>query len=66
MKNKVVNHSLLILALTVSFGLFQAWREGKNPFAFSKNTLKTSNTVSDKLIRDQSKKNDSGKLYTRE
>jgi hypothetical protein len=63
MKHKVVNHSLLILALTVSFGLFQAWREGKNPFAFSKNSLKKSNPVSKKLIEDQSKKDYSVKLY---
>jgi hypothetical protein len=66
MKNKVVNHSLLILALTVTFGLFQAWREGKNPFAFSKNTLKKSNTLTKKLIEDQSKKGYTINLYTRE
>jgi len=34
MKKKVANHSLVILVLIVSFGLFQAWRESRNPFAF--------------------------------
>lgn len=34
MKKKVVNHSLALLVLTVFFGLFQAWKESKNPFAF--------------------------------
>jgi len=34
MKKKAVNRSLILLVLTVSFGLFQAWKESKNPFAF--------------------------------
>ncbi|MDP4238168.1 MAG: hypothetical protein Q8904_01685 [Bacteroidota bacterium] len=38
MKEKIVNYSMVILVLTVSFGLFQAWEKSKKPFAFySKN-----------------------------
>lgn len=59
MKKKVTNHSLVILALIVSFGLFQAWKESRNPFAFFSNTKKMidkTNYVSDKSIKYDFKK----------
>lgn len=62
MKKKVTNHSLVILGLVVSFGLFQAWREEKAPFAFSQNTIKKSDHMSNKLIGYPSKKNYTFKL----
>ena len=37
MNKKVANHSLVILVFVVSFGLYQAWKESKNPFAFYSN-----------------------------
>jgi len=46
MKKKVANHSLVILVLIVSFGLFQAWRESRNPFAF----YSKSKTLATKVI----------------
>lgn len=33
MKRKIANQSLVILFLIVLFGLFQAWKESRNPFA---------------------------------
>jgi|GEM_PF-3185428 len=47
MKKKVANHSLVILVLIVSFGLFQAWRESRNPFAFySKSNTRVNKAMS--------------------
>lgn len=40
MHEKVANRSLMILVLIVFFGLFQAWKESKNPFAFYSNHKK--------------------------
>ena len=62
MKKKVTNHSLIILGFVVTFGLIQAWREDKAPFAFSKNTVKESNHVSKKITGYHSKKDYSLKL----
>jgi hypothetical protein len=41
MKKKVVNYSLTLLILTVLFGLFQAWKESKNPFMLFSNNNKS-------------------------
>jgi len=62
MKKKVVNQSLALLVFIVSFGLFQAWKESKNPFALYSNTKKIidkPNYVSDKSIRYDTKKRES-------
>ena len=59
MKKKVTNHSLVILSFIVSFGLFQAWKESRNPFAFFSNTKKMidkTSYVSDKSIKYDFKK----------
>lgn len=51
MKKKIANQSLVILILVVCFGLFQAWKESKNPFTFFTNHTKRiekPNYVSDK------------------
>lgn len=67
MKKKIVNRSLLILVLTVFFGLFQAWKESKNPFAFHtnhKNKIEKFKPVSNKYINVNAK-NDF-KLYSEE
>jgi len=58
MKKKVTNHSLAILVLIVSFGLFQAWKESKNPFALFSNTKKEINKpyyISDKSLKYDTK-----------
>jgi len=49
MKKKIVNRSLILLGLVVSFGLFQAWKESRNPFAFLK---EKSMKVSTKYTKD--------------
>ena len=36
MKERVANYSLMLVVVIVSFGLFQAWRLSRNPFAFYK------------------------------
>ncbi len=36
MKKKITKHSLILLTLIIFFGLFQAWKESRNPFAFFK------------------------------
>lgn len=33
-KEIIVKKSIVLLALVFSFGLFQAWKEARNPFAF--------------------------------
>ncbi|MDP4238302.1 MAG: hypothetical protein Q8904_02385 [Bacteroidota bacterium] len=69
MKKKVVNHSLVILVLVVSWGLFQAWKESKNPFAFfsnPKNAIEKSNYVSDKSIKLDTKESYRLKHYLKE
>ena len=58
MKKKVANHSLVILVLIISFGLFQARKESKRPFAFesdSNNKIRTSNPDSNKLVLHETK-----------
>ncbi len=36
MKKKIANRSIILLGFIFSFGLFQAWKESRNPFAFFK------------------------------
>jgi len=57
MKKKIANRSLVILVLIVLFGLFQAWKEEKNPFVFTKDTSLNSNQLPDKFIQHQLKEN---------
>ena len=69
MKKKVANQSLMILAIVVSFGLFQAWKESKNPFAFfssPKNGIERSDYVSDKSIKFETRENFRIKRYFKE
>ncbi len=66
MKKKIANRSIILLGFIFSFGLFQAWKESRNPFAFFKgNSLKVStkyikpncidnlNSVKIELIKEQ-------------
>ena len=60
MKYKVVNRSLILLLLTVFFGLFQAWKESKNSFAFysnNKNKIVKFKYISNKEVTCDTKKN---------
>jgi len=69
MKKKITQHSLLILGLIVSFGLVQAWRESRNPFAFnstSKTQIKKSRSEMNEPVRVNTKKDNTSKLYFKE
>jgi len=69
MKKKITNHSLIILVLIVSFGLVQAWRESRNPFAFysnSKNQIKKTRSELNEPVRVDTKKDYTNKLYFKE
>ena len=58
MKKKIAHHSLVILVLTVCFGLFQAWKESKNPFAFystNKTSYEKSRFISNKILLPDTK-----------
>jgi hypothetical protein len=62
MKKKVVNHALMVLVLLVCFGLFQAWKESKNPFIFYSNNKKM--IEKSKYESNKPTKFDSKKDYT--
>ena len=69
MKKKITHHSLAILVIIVSFGLVQAWRESRNPFAFnstSNTQIKKSRSEMNEPIRVDTKKDNTNKLYFKE
>jgi hypothetical protein len=57
MKRKIANQSLVILFLIVVFGLFQAWKESRNPFAFISNK----NSI---IVKSNNKSTKSVSFYT--
>ena len=66
MKKKVANHSLALLILTVFFGLFQAWKESKNPFAFyseDKNKIEKSKYTLNESVKLSTEENSIFNLY---
>jgi len=69
MKKKITHHSLAILVIIVSFGLVQAWRESRNPFAFNstnKTQIKKSRSEMNEPVRVDTKKDYTNKLYFKE
>lgn len=69
MKKKIANQSLVILILIVCFGLFQAWKESRNPFALYsnyKNKIEKSKTMSNKLAGFDIKDNYTVKRYIKQ
>jgi len=69
MKKKIANQSLVILVLVVCFGLFQAWKESKNPFAFfsgPKSGIEKSGYVLDKSTKFETSEDFRIKHYFKE
>ena len=62
MKKKIANNSLGVLCVVVCFGLFQAWKESKNPFALFSSTTNWTNKST--LMSDKTDKFDTKDLYT--
>jgi len=68
MNKKVANHSLVILVFVVSFGLYQAWKESKNPFAFYSNKnsiIEKPRYMSNKFVEQDPKNEYVFKFYSK-
>lgn len=60
MKKRIANQSIVVLTLIVCFGLFQAWKESKNPFALfsgTKNGIEKPKNMSVKSVKYNTKDN---------
>ena len=69
MKKRIANHSLIILGLIVSFGLFQAWKQDKKPFAFFSGRItqiRKTKPESIKSVRIDIKKDYTYRLYVKD
>ncbi len=62
MKKRIANNSIILLVIVISFGLFQAWKQNKKPFASDQNQKEKRVSYESDQLKNPDKKTDG--IYT--